>query len=277
MNEDIKQVLLNLLIKLDEVCERHHLRYYLAFGTCLGALRHKGFIPWDHDIDVLMPIEDARKLIRYQDEFGDRYFVQSKETDPEYGAIAYKLRDSETACIWNEYRDCRFNQGLSIDIYPFYYAPDSRFKLLVNIWRSYFLKMLTLGDMPMNHKGPAQSAMRLFTSFYRGKRGEKKRRYLQRKLEEVKNGREILDYYGQDITLFSAITYPAEWFAEPKKLEFEGLLFNGPTEPEKYMERRYGDYMTLPPEEKRIEEFSEPGAIIDPHRSYLKYYEEMDK
>ena len=62
MKDDGKEVLLNLLIKLDEVCRRHHLRYYLAYGTCIGAMRHKGFIPWDHDIDVIMPVKDAIKL-----------------------------------------------------------------------------------------------------------------------------------------------------------------------------------------------------------------------
>lgn len=58
---EVQELQLSILVKLDEVCHRHNLRYYLAYGTCLGAVRHQGFIPWDHDIDVLMPVSDVKK------------------------------------------------------------------------------------------------------------------------------------------------------------------------------------------------------------------------
>ena len=276
MDEDIKKVLLDLLLKLDEVCDKHGLRYYIAFGTCLGALRHKGFIPWDHDIDVLMPIEDVKKLVTLQDEFGDRYFVQTYKTDPGFGSISCKLRDSETACIWSDLLNCRFNQGLNIDIYPYYFAPDSRIKLLLNIWRSHFLKALTLENMPVSHQGVNWIVSKTINKLYKGEHRERAIQRIRAKLENVKDGKEILDYYGEDISLCSAITYPQEWFGIPRKIEFEGYMVNAPTEPEKYMERRYGDYMTLPPIEKRVEGFDDPGAIIDAHKSYREYYKEMD-
>lgn len=277
MDEDIKEVLLNLLLTLDRVCNKYNLRYYIAFGTCLGAIRHKGFIPWDHDIDVLMPIADVKKLMELQDEFGERYFIQTHETDPEFGSISCKLRDSYTTCIWNDYKNCRFNQGLNIDIYPFYYAPNSKFGLLLNIWRSHMLKVLTIGDMPIHQNSMVCFFKNIIQRVYKGEKREKAIKKIKDKLESVKDGNEILDYYGEDISLFSAITYPKEWFAIPQKVEFEGYLVNAPTEPEKYMKRRYGDYMTLPPIEKRVDGFGEPGAIIDAHKSFKAYYKEMDE
>lgn len=269
-DKEVKQVFLDMLLKLDEVCERHGLRYYLAYGTLIGALRHKGFIPWDHDIDVLMPVRDAWKLIRYQKEFGDRYFVQCKKTDPEYGSIAFKLRDSETACVWDEYKNLGFNQGLAIDIYPYYEAPKTKAGLLINIWRSHIWRALAHGNVPMEHGGLFQKLTKILQKLYPGKRGEKKMKKILHQLARVR-GNEILDYYGLDITLCSAITYPKEWFGEPRKVGFEGHMLNAPTEPEKYLTRRYGDFMQLPPEDKRTNDLDVPGVIIDTKRSYREY------
>ena len=70
--EATRGVMYNILEEFATFCDAHGLRYYLAYGTCIGAIRHKGFIPWDHDIDVLMPVRDAWALIRYQKEFGER-------------------------------------------------------------------------------------------------------------------------------------------------------------------------------------------------------------
>ncbi len=268
--KEVQQVFMNALLKLDEVCTRHNLRYYLAYGTCIGALRHKGFIPWDHDIDVLMPVRDAYKLIRYQKEFGDRYFIQCKKTDPGFGSIAFKLRDSETACVWDEYKHLKFNQGLGIDIYPYYEAPKTKAGLLVNIWRSHIYRSLAKGDVPMEHGGVAALMTKFFQKLYRGERRDRKMKKILHQLAAVR-GNEILDYYGLDIGLFSAITYPKEWFGEPRRVEFEGHMLPVPAEAEKYLTKRYGDFMTLPPEDKRANDLDVPGVVIDTRKSYREY------
>lgn len=278
MNEEVKKIQLNMLVRLDEVCKRHELTYYLAYGTCLGAIRHKGFIPWDSDIDVLMPIGDAKKLPEFQSEFGDDYFVQCKETDPGFRSITYKIRDSRTTCIWREYRDDRFNQGISIDIYPYYNCPKTRIGLLINIWRSFEYRILVANRGPVNHSSVARKLGDMLSLIY----SDDLRRYhristLERKLIRVSEGEEILDYYGLDITLFSAITYKRKWFGNPQKVLFEGYYFNAPADPDRYLARRYGDYMKIPPKEKQKDPFEESGLILDTNRSYLEYYREMDQ
>ncbi len=264
----VRKVQLDILIRLDEVCRANGLRYYLAFGTCLGALRHKGFIPWDDDIDVLMPFEDTRKLIQLQQQFGERYFIQSKETDPDCRSIALRVRDCETTCIESDEVGLKTRKGIYVDVYPYYECSDNRFVRTLDILRSHLLKVLVNNRTPVNHGRALALVSNVLLAFFPGSRRQKKIEKIQKRLSGVR-GSEILDYFGLDITLFTAISYPKQWFAEPKKLEFEGRLFDGPTEPEKYMTRRYGDYMKLPPEEDRVVHHTY--VTIDPFRSYRDY------
>lgn len=274
MRQDIRKVQLNILTKLDEVCHKHGLHYYLAFGTCLGALRHKGFIPWDDDIDVLMPYADTKKLIELQNEFGDKYFVQNRKTDPGYPSIAMRLMDCDTTYIEKEIVDLKIKKGICVDIYPYYECSPNKIIRTIDILRSHLLKVLVNNRPPLNHGKILRWASKAILFFYSEKRRLNKIEKLEYRLSSVK-GNEILDYFGQDITLFTAISYPKEWFAEPRKLSFEGILFDGATEPEKYMTKRYGDYMKLPPKEDQI--FHHTYIKIDPYKSYIEYEKADDK
>lgn len=268
IRRDVRKVQLNILIKLDEVCRKHGLRYYLAFGTCLGALRHKGFIPWDDDIDVLMPWRDALKLEKLQREFGDELFVQSIRTDKDYRSIAMRVRDSRTTCIEGDEVGLKTNKGIYVDIYPYYECSDNRFVRMIDIMRSNVLKLMVANKVPVNHGKLVKVISRCLLAFLGLFGREKTIDRMFKHLRSVR-GSEILDYYGEDVGIASAITYPKEWFGEPGKLEFEGMYFNGPTEPEKYMTRRYGDYMQLPPEEKRVVRHTY--VVLDPYKSYREY------
>ena len=120
MNE-LQQKELELFKAFVRVCEKHNLKYFLVGGSALGAIRHKGSIPWDDDIDVGMPREDYDKFCELQYEYeGTPYFIQNFKSDPCYIYNYGKLRDSSTTFIENTYKNNRINHGVWIDIFTIY-------------------------------------------------------------------------------------------------------------------------------------------------------------
>ncbi len=250
MNE-VQKLQLDLLIKLDEVCHAHGLRYYLAYGTCIGALRHKGFIPWDHDVDVMMPIRDAKALEQYQDEFGEDYFVTSYRTDPSYRTISMRITDLKHATRSVKCGKVLAEGHLSMDIYPFYNCPVSTVLLKRQIIRSHVYKLLVGGEIK-NHGMIPKLLSRCVLLFFPVKRRKKDIEHYERLLDYQGNSDSIADYYGMDISAFNVLKYKKEWFAKPARLEFEGRCFDGPTDADQYLTVRYGDYMT-PPARRDVE------------------------
>lgn len=109
---------LELLERFDEVCRKHQLTYYAAYGTLIGAARHQGFVPWDDDIDLFMFRDDYMKLLSIgPEEFTEPYFFQNIYTDIMVRSYA-KLRDSRTTAIEHPDMDVNYNQGIFIDIFP---------------------------------------------------------------------------------------------------------------------------------------------------------------
>lgn len=246
---DVQKLQLDILVKFHEVCKKHGLRYYLAFGTCLGAVRHKGFIPWDHDIDVLMPADDAVELEKYQSEFSPCFSVDSYRTNPSYGYTNMRISDTE-----HKMRSIIGNKQIresyvSMDIYLLYDLPKNKATLLLNIWRSHFHKIL-VGGAPKNHGFIVKLVANVVLGVFGRGNKEKKIEKIEDKLNYKGNSTEVADYFGQDISFCNVIKYKKEWFAEPEKLLFEGYEFDGPTDPDKYLTQRYGNYMKLPSKEQ---------------------------
>lgn len=111
--------LLELLQEFDRVCREHSLQYYVDSGTLLGAIRHKGFIPWDDDLDIVMLREDYDKLLRLASEFQAPFFLQNVNTDVRYTRVHSQLRYSgTTGIIQEEFGKAKFHQGIFLDVFP---------------------------------------------------------------------------------------------------------------------------------------------------------------
>ena len=117
---------LDLFQELFRVCKKHNLRIWADSGTLLGAVRHKGFIPWDDDIDLLMPREDYDKLLSVASkEFEHPYFLQTMHNDPYYTNRHAQLRNDNTMARGAKQTRYKYNSGIFIDIFPLDYMPAS--------------------------------------------------------------------------------------------------------------------------------------------------------
>lgn len=246
---------LQILKDVRIIFKRHGLKYYLSGGTLLGAVRHKGFIPWDDDIDIMMPYEDYRRFLEVaQEELGDHYFVQNSETDPSY-AFAYTHIRKNNTTVLSEWDKLYFSHhGAWIDITPLVHVKgkrDRRFKnFLLRI--CYFLIMEENAFKVTEEWLVKQSSARMvrLVKLVR-KLPESLRRWIRKRLLHVviyeKRGKLISFIWSR---LFVPI--PTEAYeGEPVLLPFEDDVFPAPKGYEQFLTMSYGDYMTPPPPERQ--------------------------
>ena len=134
---------LDLLCKFDSVCRKYGIKYHVAYGTMLGAVRHKGFIPWDDDLDVWLLRDDFEKLQTVaKEEFKDPYFLQTALSDRKFFTMNPRLRNSRTTAIIRGQESPDFNNGIFIDIYILDGYTSSKVQYRVQYWTIRFLKRI---------------------------------------------------------------------------------------------------------------------------------------
>ena len=265
-NEDlkkIKQIELEMLDLFIQVCEKLNLQYFLLGGTLLGAVRHKGFIPWDDDIDVGMPRQDYEVFIsKAQKLLPEKFFVQTYKTDPEWVAHFCKLRNSETTFIESSVKNRKINHGVFIDIFSLDYCSNSPFSKLKNL----LLKSIETKEFNQekSKKGKLLNVIATVITFNMSPKTAFQKR--EKLLMAKHNGSYLANYSG---AWGDKEIVPAEWYGSGAALEFEGRKVIGPKEYNKWLTQVYGDYMQLPPIEKQVtHHYTE---IIDLQKSYKQY------
>lgn len=250
--EEFKKKQLEILHELDRVCGILGIHYYLAYGTCLGAVRHKGFIPWDDDIDVFLKCNEMDVLFENRALFKENYFLQSRETDLNYHNMKRALCDSTTAYFANEQDNKDINHGMSIDLYTLFPYPDNWFAAHKLIIDSYIMRMLYMDSKPRNHGKIGKIGYTILSKLYSGEKREQKIKKIENKLKYNGGKQYYSSFFGEDITPFSTFKFPVDCFEEPKRLLFEDYHAPCPTKPELICELTYGkNYMEFPPEEQR--------------------------
>jgi lipopolysaccharide cholinephosphotransferase len=243
----IQLIELGILQELDRLCQKHGLRYYLAYGTLLGAVRHRGFIPWDDDIDVTMPRSDYNRLAEIcLSELPSEMRWQSYKTDRHYPLMFGKILRVDTVMRHALSKDLRFQQSVYIDIFPIDGIARNSVVALVQRFIVRICRIrLSVAMSRVRFKRQLVQFIRIIP-----------RGFVVRVLEATtglvppdKSGRWVCfgGPYG-----FDRQSFPSTWFGSGTTQVFENLQFVGPLEWNKYLAQLYGDYMTPPPVSARL-------------------------
>jgi lipopolysaccharide cholinephosphotransferase len=248
----IQSTELRILKTLVGFLEEHELRYYLIFGTLLGAVRHKGFIPWDDDIDIAMPREDYNKLLSFSDSsFGASFKLHEITRMNDYYELYAKFVDISTSIKLIEQQRRKGNdKHVWIDVFPIDGLPDNFLRIYFTKVLSVFVRKLyklTISDSTYKRNIIKTIVIRLFNYFFS----------YQNIYNFLLNIISKYSFYNETKVFISTelnnsfYIYPSVIFGDPVKILFEDTMFNVPEKTREYLEIQYGNYMELPPEDKR--------------------------
>lgn len=240
-------IALDMLIELDRICKKHGIQYFLIGGTLLGAVRHKGFIPWDDDIDVGMMRSDYERFLELSSEFKDPYFLQTPYTDDGYFFSFAKVRNGNSASISIPFRFERFNQGIALDVFPVDNCTKEDVKQNFDK-----ISSLIIDNSNYMRKSSPDAYDRERHARWSGRNPLSVYEEIQRIARTHEN--DETDY----VNLSTCTVYSCEKFVWKKEdvtqfidMEFEGFRFPCPKGYDAILTTQYGDYMQFPPVEQR--------------------------
>lgn len=250
-DRELKEIAVGILSEIDRICNLHNLKYALMYGTLLGAVRHKGFIPWDDDIDIVMPIKDYKKLIEvFNKECGKNYFLQSAQTDKNYWFAYAKVRRTDTLFAEKNCRKVKGCQGIFVDIFPIFYTDNTDPVYVTSLLEKYQRCVATACIKQKLSVNFGKKAW--LTAKFMPRSATK---WLEKAVEDFsENETDFLIIPGMDAS-FKALNkyfFKKEDIFPAEKTIFEDKEFYAVKEKDKVLTQLYGDYMKLPPEDKRV-------------------------
>lgn len=250
---ELQEVQLNILKNVDKFCSENNVQYSLSFGTLLGAVRHKGYIPWDDDIDIMMPRPHYDKFINEFNNFSHTYKVKSRTTDLKFPFTFAKVEDTTTKL--DEKTDLSFDIGVNIDVFPVEGVPNKISLLKWHLFRIYLLKsVLTVKKIKIDFS----TRSRVKNTILLMLKGLFKPISYVWILNKINNLLLKYDYSKSDYVMIASDTEKAcqrmerKDFKEYTSLYFEDCAFNAISNHHKFLKLIYGDYMQPPPLEDQL-------------------------
>lgn len=246
---------MEILDEIVRICDKHNLRYCLIGGTLLGAIRHKGFIPWDDDLDIAMPRKDYKKFINLcHTELNNHYYLHNEVSDKDYWLPFIKIRKNNTAFCESLLTEVSLaHEGIWVDIFPLDYAKKEN-SFIKSIRTSIIKNLKYLISYKNKHKRPNSFKGKALYFIFKNIKNSKIVK-IQNFLMEIENEAKHPLYYVNFGSQYDTIkqTMPISIYEPFCRIPFEGKLYNAPHNPESLLKRVYGlNFMQLPPLEKRI-------------------------
>ncbi|XVG94932.1 phosphorylcholine transferase LicD [Eubacteriales bacterium KG127] len=264
----MQKIGLDMVKSFDVFCKRNDLKYFLCGGCCIGAIRGKGFIPWDDDVDIFMMRKDFERL-KILWENTDKYEIQYNQLNkPSYSTIL-TIHDKETTFIKNGFHDRDVSQGVAMDIFPLDYAP-SGFKRKIQLFWAIVFSIYSVSRAPANHG----TLIKLAGNILLGIIPSKKMRYKVSKFAESKMSKYKEDECANITELcagphYMKNNYEKDIFNYSIYVDFEDTKLPIPQGYHRYLTKAFGDYMTLPPIEARKNHH--PYEFMDLDTPYAEY------
>ncbi len=258
---------LDMLKELDRVCRKYGIKYAITCGTLLGAIRHKGYIPWDDDADVAMLRSEYEKFTKVAYELDPGIcFFQDHDNDPGYLWGYGKLRRSGTSCTRAGQEHLGGKNGIFIDIFPMDEVPGSIFGQMFQDFRCFFLRKVLWARVGKKTEKGFSKAVFILLSKISVDWVYAQTKKMQRKQYNVNEKRVrilLFPSFGKlnyKHLLKERYSMPKKWFEDLSEYEFENCRFYGSRDYEGFLNYMYRNYMELPPEDKR-----------EPHAPFSSY------
>ncbi len=249
---ELKKIQVQILNQVNDFCQKNKINYWLDCGTLLGAVRHKGYIPWDDDIDIGMLREDYNKFIDTFNKTNRRYKLLCNENDKDYYFAFGKVIDTKTI-LYEPDEETGIKSGVYIDVFVYDNAPDDQ-KLMDKMFKKRDLynklRVAQLYKDEYDHTSIKKRIIRFFLNiylhflpidYYTKKIIDNSKTYINDDTKCVGNFTSTTKFIGNK-RIFKSFT----------KLEFEGKKYPAPIGYDEWLKNIYGDYMQLPPKEKRV-------------------------
>lgn len=257
---------LDILRIIDKICKDNDIKYSLCGGTLLGAVRHKGYIPWDDDLDIAMRRSDYERFIEVWNKLKpEGYILQNKDVEPNFPQSFAKIRKDHTTFLQFEWERGLFHTGIFVDIFPFDRTPNKGLrKMLFNIKGIKYLIYIREN----NHSIGSGITKTIVSALLRVTSKDSRRKYCSKYLDLLKeyDNDRSLNYISVDSPNSIKKVFSPSLCDEYTTLEFEGEQFMCFKNWENYLSVFYGDYMQLPPVEERT--WTHHPIIIDFEHNY---------
>ncbi|ORU01446.1 Lipopolysaccharide cholinephosphotransferase LicD1 [Anaerovibrio sp. JC8] len=258
---ETQEVALEVLKTITDLCEKIGSRYFLAYGTLLGAVRHKGFIPWDDDVDIMMPRPDYERLLSYFKEHAEEYphiRLFNYDECPEYPYMISRFSDNRYKLVVDNEKP--YGMGVFIDVYPLD-GLGNDYKLAVKkAKKADFLSTCCFQATRQHYSTEINTSghkilkniLKIPVFIFSKIMGKD---YFQRKLKCIKYEEyEASDYVGCGVWIVGGEedVFPRSMFTELMDSNFENYSFKIPKEYDAVLKKIFNDYMKLPPEKDRV-------------------------